>query len=179
MGRDAKRSIPRLAALLALALSASLPAAAARTAIQRHLVSLKLGDTLEMIRKVYPPKGDWPTYRDSLGIVHYTVEKGIAKRFPGDVLKMRLGLRHGRLVHLQLIYGPEASRKKPLSELVEDLSLAYGEPRRSGEAYWWSDGGTVARASNAELPVRSAGDDRNVEMLTSLEMMEHDVFRSR
>jgi len=179
MSRGASGPASRLAALLALTLCVPPAGAAAGTPIQRHLVSLKLGDTLELIRKVYPPKGDWPSYRDAWGIVHYTVEKGKAKQFPGDVLKMRLGLWRGRLVHLQLIYDPKASRKKSLHELVGDMSLAYGEPRRSGETYWWSDGGAVMRASNAELPVRSAGDDRNVEMLTSLELMRHDVFRAK
>jgi len=175
MVRRARLSTPALAGLLALLCAAALAA----SAIGRHLLSLKLGDTLEVIQKVYPPKGDWPRFRDALGIVHYTMDKGTAKKLPDEVLKMRVGLRRGRLVHLQLIYGAEASRKKPLSELVLDLSLAYGEPRRSGEAYWWSDGDAVVRASNAELPARSAGDDKNVEMLTSLELMEHDVFRSK
>ncbi|MBI5244549.1 MAG: hypothetical protein HY922_12855 [Elusimicrobia bacterium] len=173
MARAARR-FALLAGPLLLAL-----VSAARVPIQRHLISVKLGDSIEVVQKIYPPKSEWPAFRDKLGLTRYTVEKGAAKQLPDDVYKLRFGMRRKRLVYLQVIYSAQSSRKKPLSELVAEMLLDYGEPRRSGEAYWWSDGSTVARASNVELPVVSAGDDRNVEMLTSLEIMDHDVFRYR
>lgn len=174
MARAARRF-----ALLAAGLFLLGPAFAARVPIQRHLVSLKLGDSIDDVQQIYPPKSEWPSFRDKLGLKRYTVEQGAAKALPEDVYKLRFGLRRKTLVYLQVIYSAESSRKKPLSELVAEMLLEYGEPRRSGETYWWSDGATVIRASNVELPVVSAWDDRNVEMLTSIEIMDHGVFRYR
>jgi hypothetical protein len=165
----------RAVSSLVLAVLLALPAAAAR--IQRQLVDLQLGDTRDVIEKVYPPRKDWKSYKDKAGFEHIVVGKDDAKGFPEKAAEMRLILKRGRLVLLQLVYDAEASRKKPLGELVDELALAYGEPHRAGEAYWWGDSGVVVRAKNAELPVKG-GDDR-VELRTSLELMVRDVFRPR
>ena len=48
----------------------------------------------------------------------------------------------------------EETRRKPLEDVVLDLSLMYGEPRRVGETYFWHGGGLVMAASVNSMPTR-------------------------
>ena len=86
---------------------------------------------------------------------------------------MRLGFQGIFLVHIQVIYTKEYSRKKPIGELVNDLSLIYGEPRRVDETYFWWDGNTVIAVSDAMM---ASPDGRGMELRTSLELMEFELF---
>lgn len=160
----------KAASLLALLLA--LPASAAR--IQRLLADLQLGDDRAMVEKVYPPKKEWKVLKDKAGYERLTLVPGDAKNFPEGVAELRLALKRGRLVLIQLVYDAEASRKKPLNRLVRELQMAYGEARRAGQAYWWAGSGAVVRAKDAELPV--PGKEERVELRTSLELMDRDLF---
>ncbi|HAH08064.1 MAG TPA: hypothetical protein DCM05_16330 [Elusimicrobia bacterium] len=165
--------MPRAVSLLALLLVLSaVPASAAR--IQRLLADLQLGDTRDMVEKVYPPKKTWKVVKDKAGFERITLVPGDAKGFPETLAELRLTLRRGRLVLIQLVYDEDASRKTPLNELVGELSLAYGEARRAGQAYWWSGSGAVVRARQAEL--KAPGKEERVELRTSLELMDRDLF---
>lgn len=155
-------------------LLASGPLAGAEAGLQRYLVSLKLGDNMAQIEQVYPPTRQWSKFKEPGGkVVRYTVDRGFAKWFPVKVSTVRLGMRFGRLVHIQVVYDRDHSREKPLNELVVDLSLLYGEPRREGESYFWSDSNTVLCASHAEI-LGATGDSK--EFRTSLELMERSYF---
>src|SRR5947208_2240531 len=90
------------------------------------------------------------------GIIRIEVERAQAKSFPAAVSMMRLWLKWKRLVRVQMIYEKEYSRRKPLSKIVTDYEVIYGEPRRTGLKYFWQDSSTVMRASNAELPSEEA-----------------------
>ncbi|MFH1725155.1 MAG: hypothetical protein ABII00_11125 [Elusimicrobiota bacterium] len=153
---------------------AALPASAGSVSIQRYLESLKLGDGLKQIEIVYPPQKKWPKYTEPGGkIVRIEVERGFAKYFPAGTRTIRLRLRRDRLVHIQVIYDKEQSRRKPLDQLVVDLALIYGEPRRAGETYFWWDSGTVVAASYAEV---LSGEGEGKALRTSLELMERPYF---
>lgn len=148
------------------------PAGASRGNIQRYLASLKLGDTLKQIELIYPPTRKWSKYREPGGRVkRMIIERGYSKWFPPMVSTIRLGMRRKKLMHIQLIYDRDGSKRKHLSELVVDLSLIYGEPRRWGETYFWLDRSTVIAVSNAQI---KAG--RGREFRTSLELMEKGYF---
>ena len=160
--------------LASFLLSAGAAPGAFSAGIQRYLASLRLGDTLEQIQKIYPPKREWSRYREPGGeVVRIIMERGYAEWFPPKVDTIRLGMRRGRLIHVQLIYGKRESRRKPLQEVVKDLSLVYGEPRRSGETYFWFDDSAVIAASNVGVP---SGRKQAKELRTSIELMERGYF---
>ncbi len=143
-----------------------------RGSIQRYLASLKLGDTLKQIKLIYPPTRKWSKYREPGGRVkRIIIERGYSKWFPPRVSTIRLGMRRRKLMHIQLIYDRDSSKRKHLSELVVDLSLIYGEPRRWGETYFWFDRSLVIAVSNAKLKT-----GRGHEFRTSLELMEKGYF---
>ncbi|TBR20707.1 hypothetical protein EPO15_12335 [bacterium] len=167
------------AALLAvlLAAPAALRAAADAPAVQRYLESLKLGDKIEHVRIVYPPvpDKDWSKSREPFGgVERIRIQRGQAKYLPEAVEAMTLGFRRGRLVTLEVLYGREFSKKKPLERLVSDLSLEYGEPRRQGESYFWWDDATVLTASQTLQPHPSGKGD---ELLSTLSVMDRAYFR--
>jgi hypothetical protein len=156
---------------LLLTLSLAVPATCAST-IQRYLISLKLGDTMKEIHAVYPPKKKWRKSKErNTRLTRILIEKGSSKWFPGNVGAVRLGMRRGKLAHLQVVYNRDYSRKKTVGELVRDYSLIYGEPRRYGDSYFWWDSETVLAVSNAE--VKTA---KGVEFRTRLELMEKGYF---
>lgn len=157
------------AALLAVL---TVAAAGEKRAIQRYLVSLKLGDKLEDVRAVYPPRREWTIGRDRKGMTRLDLERGDARGLPGDMEVLRLTFDSGRLARIQLIYHREAARKKPVHSLVADFSLVYDEPRRTGLVYWWRDSDTVLRISEAELPTPEGS-----ELRPSLELMEKWLFQ--
>ncbi|OIO08058.1 MAG: hypothetical protein AUJ52_08940 [Elusimicrobia bacterium CG1_02_63_36] len=155
-----------------LALLASLSDAG--VALQRYLESLKLGDTLKEVEIVYPPRRNWGSYRDPRGnLRRVLLDRSQAKYFPVDAENLRLGFSGERLAHIQVIYTREASKKKPLGNLVVDLSLIYGEPRRIDETYFWWDNDTVIAVSDAML---ASPDGRGSELRTSLELMDYELF---
>lgn len=172
--------ISRLPLFLALLAG---PASAGRDAsIQRYLASLELGDTLEVVKQVYPPTADWTAEKlPEEGLSRIVIGRGQAKGLPGQAERLTLDFRRGRLVYLRLVYDSESSRKKPLEEVAVDLSLMYGEAHRSGVSYWWGDSDTVIRVSYEELAL-GEGDERrlrpkSVELRTSIELMERKIFR--
>jgi hypothetical protein len=159
-------------ALPAVAEGPLTPTPESSRSVQRYLASLRLGDTLKEIKTVYPPKRKWSSYKEPGGrLTRINVERSTSKWFPPKVSQLSIGLRFGRLAHVQVVYTVESTRAKPLSELVADLSLMYGEPRRWGETYFWFDSATVIAASYQPLKTT-----KGVELRTSLELMEKGVF---
>lgn len=142
--------------------------------IQRHLESLKLGDRFEDIKVIYPPKQDWSKSREpSGGLERIIIQRTQAKYVPEAVESMVLGLKRGRLVRLEVVYGRDFSKKNPLESLVGDLSLQYGEPRRQGETYFWWDSDTVLAASLTAQPDPSG---KGTELRSTLSLMERGYF---
>jgi hypothetical protein len=145
--------------------------------IQRTLVDLHLGDTLEDVQLIYPPAQEWPSQEERrVRVTRLRIERGTAKSFPPDAQVLWLGLRHGRLVDIQVIYDGRYSRRRPAERLAQDLALVYGEPHRSNDKFWWTDGHSVLRVFDAELPAQP-GTERSVELRTSVQIMERDLFR--
>ena len=165
------------ALLLAALLLSPCPAARAQEdeappILQRYLVNLRLGDNLAAVRRLYPPARKWPFYRDSHArVTRYRVERGWAKSFPSKVQTLLLGLSEGRLVDIQVVYDEKFSRVKTYEELAGELALLYGEPRRSGDRFWWSDDDTVLRVFPAEVPVPKGGANA-VSWRTSIQIYE-------
>jgi hypothetical protein len=88
---------------------------------------------------------------------------------------MWLGLKHGRLVEIQLVYTAAYTRKKSVDALASDLSLTYGQPHSNGSKYWWVDRKTVIRTFAAEMPSAEDG-AAGVELRTSLQLLESSLF---
>jgi hypothetical protein len=146
-------------------------------AIQRTLANLHLGDTLEDIQLVYPPAQEWPSQEERrVHVTRLRVERESAKSFPSDAQVLWLGLRRGRLVDIQIIYDARYSRRRPAERLAQDLALIYGEPHRSNDKFWWTDGSTVLRVFDDELPAQP-GAERSVELRTSVQIIERNLFR--
>jgi hypothetical protein len=146
-------------------------------AIRRALAGLHLGATIEEVQLIYPPAQEWPSQEERrVRVTRLRVEREMAKSFPPDAQVLWLGLRRGRLVDIQLIYDARYSRRRPAERLAQDLALVYGEPRRSNDKFWWTDGRTVLRVFDAELPVQP-GSQRSVELRTSVQIIERDLFR--
>lgn len=138
--------------------------------IQRYLESLRLGDYLKEIQIVYPPLREWPSFKEPGGrITRYHIERSYAKHFPWDIDALRLGIRRGRLVHIQAVYSERYAKEKPVEKIVVDFSLIYGEPTRRGMVYSWQDSSTVLRVFNEEQP---SADGRSVELHPSIEIYE-------
>jgi hypothetical protein len=151
------------ALLLALLILPAFPAARAEeneeaAPLQRYLASLQLGDNIEEVRRAYPPAQEWPTVDARGGVTRYRVERGFAKAFPARVEMLFVGFKKGRLVEIQLVYDEKKSRAQTAEKLAGEYALVYGEPRRSGDRFWWADGKTVLRVFPAELPVVQDGE---------------------
>lgn len=145
--------------------------------VQRYLAHLHLGDSIEEIRKVYRPVREWPAYVEPRGrVTRIRVDRDAAKGLPLEIETLWLGMKKGRLVEIQLVYGAKASRRKPVETLVVDLSLIYGEGHQSEGKFWWSDSGTVLRVFYAEVPLLKGG-ERGFELRTSLQLMEAGLFK--
>lgn len=144
------------------------------TPIDRYLASMRLGDTLEKIRSIYPPVKEWPSYDEpGSSMTRVDILREQARAFPAHVSFIRLSLREGRVRRIVLVYDKRQSRRKPLDKLVRELSLKYGEPRRRDLRYWWRDKGTVVLAAYAELPSKLGAVK---ELRPSLELMDSSVF---
>lgn len=161
-------------AVLALAAQAAPPEI---PPVQRSIESLKLGDKLEHVKLVYPPvpNREWSKSREPFGgVERIHIQRGQAKHLPDAVDFLLLGFKRGRLVTLEVRYGREYSKKRPLHLLVADLSLEYGEPRRQGESYFWWDDSTVLVATQVLQP-HPSGDGE--ELRSSLSVMDRAYFK--
>ena len=127
------------------------------TPIQRYMVSLQLGDNIEEVRRTYPPAQEWPSVETRGGVTRYRVERSMAKAFPSHVATFFLGFKKGKLVEIQVVYDEKKSRAQTAEKLAGEYALVYGEPRRSGDRFWWSDGSTILRVFPAELPIVQDG----------------------
>ena len=167
------------ALLLALLILPALRAARAEeyeeaAPIQRYMVSLQLGDSLEEVRRVYPPAQEWPGAESRGGVTRYRVERGMAKAFPAHADTLYVGFKKGKLVEIQVIYDEKKSRAQTPEKLAGEYALVYGESRRTGDRFWWSDGKTVLRVFPAELPVVDGG-ARAVEWRTAVQIFDQGL----
>lgn len=171
-----------LAALLAGAWCGGAVAAAGDedVAIQKYLVHLYLGDPLETVQSIYPPLRDWPSYVEPKGrVTRMKLQRVSARHFPANVDIMWVGLRHDRVVEIQLVYDADYSSETTVEGLANELSLIYGEAKLSGTGkFYWTDGARVLRVFNAQVPVLRDG-ERAVELRTSLQLMTADLVVTR
>ncbi len=146
-------------------------------AIQRHLAELQLGDSLEDVQRIYEPAQDWPSHIDPRGrVTRYRVERAYAKRFPLWTQALMLGFKGGKLVAIQVVYNDKRSDEKTTEELARDLSLTYGEGRRAGDVFWWTDSRTVIRVFPVEVPTFKDG-VRGVKWHTSIQVIEKGLYK--
>ncbi len=170
------------AVALAVLTLLALPAPRARAydddaPIQRRLVDLYLGDALEDIQRIYAPAQEWPSHVEPKNhVTRYRVERSMLKSPDKDVDVMWLGLKHNRLVELQLIYDAKYTRAESVEALAQQLSLVYGEPESDNGKYWWTDGKTMLRVFYAEVPTLKDG-EKGVELRTSLQLADAWLFR--
>lgn len=145
--------------------------------IQRYLVSLQLGDSLEEVRRVYPPASEWPVVDKRGGITRYRVERSLAKAFPSHVETLFVGFKKGRLVEIQVVYDKKRSGDWTVNKLAGEYALVYGESRRSGNRFWWSDGKTVMRVFHSDVPLAQDGKNA-VAWRTAVQIFDEGVFGS-
>jgi hypothetical protein len=160
-----------------------LPASAAARAeenedapvIQRYLVDVQLGDGIETVRRVYPPAQEWPaTEQAHAGVTRYKLERATTKAFPPRVETLFLGFKKGRLVEIEVVYNEKRSGSQPVEKLAGEYALSYGEPKRSGDRFWWSDGKTVLRVFPAEVPIVKDG-DHAVSWRTAVQLFDRGI----
>jgi hypothetical protein len=168
------------ACLLALLLLPALPAARARAgddsvSIQRYLVSLQLGDDIEEVRRVYPPASEWPVAEKRGGVTRYRVERPMTKEFPPRAEILFVGFKKGRLVEIQVVYDKKKSADWTVNKLAGEYALVYGEPRRAGDRFWWTDGKTVMRVFNFTVPLAQDGKNA-VAWRTAVQVFDEGVF---
>jgi hypothetical protein len=168
------------ALLLALLIVPAAPAARAQeddeaVSIQRYLVDVQLGDGLESVRRVYPPAQEWPsTVDERTGVTRYRVSRGTAKEFPARVETIFFGFKKGRLAEIEVIYDAKKSNAETVEKLAGEYALVYGEPKRSGDRFWWTDGRTVMRVFPAEVPITKDG-DKAVSWRTAVQIFDHGL----
>ena len=144
--------------------------------VDRYLVNLALGDTLDNIQRIYPPAAEWPaSVEPRAHVKRYRIERAFTKYPAPHTDTMWLGLKHRRLVEIQLVYTAAYTRTKSVDALANDLALTYGEPRSGNGKFWWTDGKTVLRVFYAEVPVLKDG-GTGVELRTSLQLLEAGLF---
>lgn len=165
-----------LALLACAALSSSFAADEETPPVQRYLANLVLGDSLDRIQRIYPPAQEWNSVVMPRGrVTRIRVDRENAKTFPNKVETMWLGMKRDRLVEVQLLYDAKYTRKKSAEQLAADLALIYGVPERSENKFWWSDGRTVLRVFNAEVPLLDGG-AQSKEFRTSIQILEYGLF---
>lgn len=170
-------------AFLALCLPGWAPPAAAGdddVPLQKYLAHLYLNDSLETVRRIYPPTREWPSYREPKGGVARIKVQGVsAKNFPEEVDILWVGMRNDRVVEIQLVYGAEYTGGTPPDSLAKELALIYGEPKMSETGkFYWTDGERVLRVFYAQVPVLR-GKRRVVEMRTSLQLLTADLVHRK
>lgn len=145
--------------------------------IERELVDLRLGDSLEDVQRIYPPAQEWPSFVEPKHhVTRMRVERSMLKSPDKDVETMWLGFKHDRLVEMQLIYDDRYTRAESVDGLVKHLSLIYGEPGSDNDRFWWADGRTVLRVFYAKVPMVEGG-ERAVELHTSVQLAEAWLFK--
>jgi hypothetical protein len=145
--------------------------------LRRDLAGLSLGDSLGRARRLYPPSEAWPaTVERRTGVTRYRVEPGKAKAFPAHADMLYLGFKGRKLVEIELVYDEERSRVQTVEKTVGEYALIYGaEKRTADDRFWWSDGKTVLRVFNAELPV--AGDGaHSVALRTAMQIFDRGLL---
>lgn len=163
-------------ALILLAPFAALWAQDDSAPIRRTLGRMTLGDPLKKVQRLYPPARDWFTSPDwESKFLRLRLERADAKKFPEHAQVMWLGIRDGHLVEIQLLYDRAFTRKKATDSLAEEWALVYGEPRRSGDKFWWSDKKTVLRVFDMQVPVMR-GTTSVVEVRTAIQIMDAGIF---
>ena len=175
------RSVRRALLLAAALLLQPFPRAGADddTPLQRYLAHLYLGDSREIVERMYPPLRDWPTHVVPRGKVsRIRIEAASAKSFPRTLDTMWVGMKKDRVVEILLIYDAETTREKSVEVVADELALIYGEPKRTETKFWWSDNDTVLRVYYTELPVLK-GKEPGVELRTTLQIMERYLFQPR
>lgn len=144
--------------------------------IERKLADLYLGDEIDDIQSIYRPAQEWPSHIEPRGrVTRFRVERAYMKSPPRNVETLWLGMKKGRLAEIQIIYDSAHTRRKPVEALAGELASIYGEPQRSGNRFWWSDGRTVLRVFYAEVALLK-GRGRGVELRTSIQVMEEGLF---
>jgi hypothetical protein len=169
------------ALLLALLILPAFPSARAQEEdeeapkLQRYLVDVQLGDGIEEVRRVYPPATDWPaTEQANAGVTRYKLERGTTKVFPPRVQTLYLGFKRDRLVEIEVVYDEKKSHAQTVEKVAGQYSLVYGEPKRSDDRFWWSDGRTVLRVFPAEIPILKDG-EHAVEWRTAVQVFEQGL----
>ena len=148
------------------------------TPLQRYLVHVQLGDGLERVRRVYPPAEEWPaTVEPRTGVTRYKVQRGTAKAFPPKIETLYLGFKKGVLVEIEIVYDEKESRVLTVGKTAGDYALVYGEARRSGDLFFWSDGKTVLRVFPAEVPIASDG-EHAVAWRTAVQVFDKGLFKA-
>jgi hypothetical protein len=144
-------------------------------ALQRYLVNVQLGDSLDRVRWVYPPAQEWPaTIEPRTGVTRYRVERGNAKAFPAHVETLYLGVKKGKLVEIEVVYSEKESRTLTVEKVAGDYALVYGEAKRSDDRFYWSDGKTVLRVFPAEIPIVKDG-AHAVAWRTAVQVFDHGL----
>jgi hypothetical protein len=148
------------------------------TPLQRYLVHVQLGDGIERVRRVYPPASEWPaTVEPRTGVTRYKVERGNAKAFPSKVETLYLGFKKGSLVEIEVVYDEKQSRALTVGKVAGEYALVYGEARRSGDLFFWSDGSTVLRVFPAEIPITKDG-EHAVSWRTAVQVFDKGLFKA-
>lgn len=150
--------------------------------IRRYLADLYLGDRLETIQAIYPPRAgrDWPAHVEPKGgVKRIRVDRSAARKFPADAERLWLGFKNDRLVEAQIIFSEDYTRERTAEDLAADFALDYGEPKRSQSRFWWDDGKTVLRVMQVEFPTLGPDGGRRIELRTSLQIMETGLFHRK
>ncbi|MBI5884277.1 MAG: hypothetical protein HZB91_14370 [Elusimicrobia bacterium] len=151
-----------------------------QVAIQKYLAHLYLNDSLETVKRIYPPTRDWPSHREPKGGVTRIKVQGVsAKNFPDEVDLLWVGMRNDRVVEIQLVYDADYTSETTPDSLARELALVYGEPKMSETGkFHWSDGERVLRVFYAQVPVLK-GKRKVVEMRTSMQLLAADLVRRK
>ncbi|MBI5625423.1 MAG: hypothetical protein HY924_16720 [Elusimicrobia bacterium] len=148
--------------------------------IQKYLAHLYLNDSLETVKRIYPPTREWPSYREPKGGVTRIKVQGVsAKNFPQEVDLLWVGMRGDRVVEIQLVYSAAYSSETTPDSLAQELALIYGEPKKSETGkFYWSDGERVLRVFYTDVPVLR-GRRKVVEMRTTLQLLSADLLHRK
>jgi hypothetical protein len=142
-----------------MAWSPALPVSAdeeEQVVLQKYLAHLYLNDSLETVKRIYPPTRDWPSHREPKGGVTRIKVQGVsAKNFPDEVDLLWVGMRDDRVVEIQLVYDADYTSETPPDSLARELALIY-----------------------AQVPALK-GRRKVVEMRTSMQLLAADLVRRK
>jgi hypothetical protein len=145
--------------------------------INRVLMEIRLGSSLNRVKRIYPPAQTWHITREpNGGVARIQLRRPDCRTFPIGVDRISLETLDDRVVRVKAVFDAVQTRKEPLEGLVAQLSGQYGEPRRIEMTYSWQDGHTLLRAFDEPLPL---ADRNSVELRTAIEIVDMDVYRSQ